>query len=61
MRKLILAISVGATLTALFASSTPASANVGQSHRTLACIGNGHSCTHNDNCCSGNCVSRTCK
>ena len=27
----------------------------------LACIGNGHSCTHDNNCCSGNCVNRTCK
>jgi hypothetical protein len=63
MRKLLVAISTTLALTAIFAASPPnAAANPNDGHHgPLACIGNGHSCTHDDNCCSGKCVNRTCK
>jgi hypothetical protein len=61
MRTLIAAIAAGIVLTSLFGVSSPASANPSGEHPVLACIGNGHSCTHDNNCCSGNCVNRTCK
>ena len=63
MRKLLTTLAVGIALTGLFAANAPAaSANASDGHRSpIACIGNGHSCTHDDNCCSGNCVNRTCK
>jgi hypothetical protein len=56
MRRLLVVFSVGITLTALFAASAPEA-----SARPIACIGNGHSCTHDNNCCSNNCVNRTCR
>jgi hypothetical protein len=63
MRKILTALSVGIVLTGIFAASAPnASATTGHEHRgPIACIANGHSCTHDDNCCSNNCVNRTCK
>ena len=60
MRKALVTVLAGFVITSI-AVTAPASANPSDSHRPIACIGNGHSCTHDMDCCSNNCVSRTCK